>query len=127
MARLSGGKSVIIRHSALSSWLRSHGSTFKKSAHALEQERPDVLKRRRDWFEVQPDLDPQRLVFIDSTGLSTKMAHLRGRTPRGERCRAGVPHWHWETTTFAGALRLGGAWPCKRACWTIRSRAIKRW
>ncbi|SFD10145.1 Transposase [Bosea sp. CRIB-10] len=36
------------------------------------------------------------------------MAHLRGRAPRGERCRAGVPHGHWKTTTFAGALRLGG-------------------
>lgn len=36
------------------------------------------------------------------------MARLRGRAPRGERCRAGIPHGHWKTTTFAGALRLGG-------------------
>ncbi|MGH0289177.1 IS630-like element ISRm10-1 family transposase, partial [Sinorhizobium meliloti] len=41
-------------------------------------------------------------------GLSTKMARLRGRAPRGERCRAGVPHGHWKTTTFTGALRLTG-------------------
>lgn len=27
---------------------------------------------------------------------------------RGERCRAGVPHGHWKTTTFTGALRLTG-------------------
>ena len=47
-------------------------------------------------------------MFIDETGLSTKMARLRGRAPRGERCRAGVPHGHWKTTTFAGALRLTG-------------------
>jgi len=47
-------------------------------------------------------------VFIDETGLSTKMARLRGRALRGERCRAGVPHGHWKTTTFAGALRLSG-------------------
>lgn len=33
------------------------------------------------------------------------MARLRGRSPRGERCRAGVPHGHWKTTTFTGALR----------------------
>ena len=32
----------------------------------------------------------------------------KGRTPRGERCRAGVPHGHWKTTTFTGALRLTG-------------------
>lgn len=47
-------------------------------------------------------------MFIDETGLSTKMARLRGRAPHGERCRAGVPHGHWKTTTFTGALRLTG-------------------
>ena len=94
-ARLLAEHAVAIRRSALSAWLRRRGWTFKKkSAHALEQERPDLLKRRRDWFEAQPDLDPRRLVFIDETGLSTKMARLRGRAPRGERCRAGIPHGH---------------------------------
>ena len=47
-------------------------------------------------------------MFIDETGASTKMARLRGRAMRGERCRAAVPHGHWKTTTFTGALRLGG-------------------
>ena len=36
------------------------------------------------------------------------MARLRGRSPRGERCRAPIPHGHWKTTTFVGALRLSG-------------------
>lgn len=36
------------------------------------------------------------------------MARLRGRAPRGERCRAPVPHGNWKTTTFTGALRLSG-------------------
>ncbi|MER8461279.1 IS630 family transposase [Mesorhizobium sp. M1300] len=107
--RLVAEQSVRISRSALSAWLRGHGWTFKKkSAHALEQDRPDILKRRRDWFDGQLDLDPAKLVFIDETGLSTKMARLRGRAPRGERCRAGVPHGHWKTTTFTGALRLTG-------------------
>lgn len=74
----------------------------------MEQDRPDVLKRRRAWFDGQLDLDPQKSIFIDETGLSTKMARLRGRAFRGERCRAGVPHGHWKTTTFTGALRLTG-------------------
>ncbi|MBU2168954.1 MAG: IS630 family transposase [Alphaproteobacteria bacterium] len=109
VARLADKQSVRISRSALSAWLRRHGWTFKKkSAHALEQDRPDILKRRRAWFDGQPDLDPARLVFIDETGLSTKMARLRGRAPRGERCRAGMPHGHWKTTTFTGALRLTG-------------------
>jgi hypothetical protein len=48
------------------------GGHSKKSAHALEQDRSDILKRRRAWFDTQLDLDPTRLVFIDETGLSTK-------------------------------------------------------
>jgi transposase len=80
----------------------------KKTAHAAEQERPDILTRRRDWFERQTDLDPQRLVFIDETWASTNMARRYGRSPRGERLRSGVPHGHWRTTTFVAGLRLAG-------------------
>jgi hypothetical protein len=46
-----------------------------------------VAARRKAWFDAQPDLDPERLVFIDETGASTKMGRLRGRARRG---RAGV-------------------------------------
>jgi len=67
-----------------------------------------VKARRLAWFEAQPDLDPRRLVFIDETGASTKMARLRGRAPRGARCRAAIPHGHWKTTTLVAALRLEG-------------------
>lgn len=47
-------------------------------------------------------------MFIDETGASTKMARLRGRSKRGMRCRSPIPHGHWKTTTFTGALRLTG-------------------
>ena len=67
-----------------------------------------MLHRRRAWVEAQPGLDPDRLVFVDETGASTKMARRRGRAMRGQRCRAPVPHGHWKTTTFVGALRLSG-------------------
>jgi hypothetical protein len=83
-------------------------SASKKTAHAAEQDRPDVAARREAWFAAQPELDPERLVFVDETGASTKMARLRGRAPCGQRCRAAVPHGHWQTTTFTGALRLSG-------------------
>jgi len=66
------------------------------------------VKRRKAWFAGQLDLDPKRLVFVDETGATTKMARLRGRAPRGERCRAAIPHGHWKTTTFVAGLRLGG-------------------
>ena len=86
----------------------SFANLEKKTGPAAEQDRAAVLKRREAWFEAQPDLDPERLVFIDETGTSTKMARRHGRAARGERLRMGVPHGHWRTTTFVGGLRLSG-------------------
>ena len=67
-----------------------------------------MLERRIEWFDGQLDLDPAKLVFIDETGASTKMARAYGRSPRGERCVASIPYGHWKTTTFTAGLRLGG-------------------
>ncbi|WP_425416454.1 IS630 family transposase [Oricola indica] len=90
-------------------FFKRHRITRKKRpAHASEQDRPDILKRRRTWFNDQIDLDPARLVFIDETWAKTNMARTHGRAPRGERLRVGVPHGHWKTTTFVGALTLRG-------------------
>lgn len=36
------------------------------------------------------------------------MARRCGRSRRGTRCLAAIPHGHWKTTTFVGGLRLGG-------------------
>ncbi len=63
---------------------------------------------REAWFEDQLDLDPDRLVFVDETGVNTKMARLRGRAPCGERCRMAVPHGHWASTTLVLGLRSDG-------------------
>lgn len=56
-------------------------------------------------MEDQPNLDPAALVFIDESGISTNMARLRGRAPRGERLVGKVPNGHWKTSTFVAALR----------------------
>ncbi|TJV15679.1 MAG: IS630 family transposase [Mesorhizobium sp.] len=107
--RLAAERGVRAASSTVWLYLDRRGITFKKkTAHAAEQQRPDVLRRRRTWFDGQLDLDPERLIFIDETAASTKMARLRGRSLRGERCRAAVPHGHWKTTTFTAGLRLGG-------------------
>jgi len=67
-----------------------------------------VASARQAWLATQPDLEARRLVFIDETGASTKMARLYGRSRCGMRCKAAVPHGHWKTTTFVGGLRLDG-------------------
>jgi transposase len=80
----------------------------KKTAHASEQDRPDIVKRREDWFDGQLDLAPEKLVFIDETWATTNMARKSGRAPKGERLRASIPHGHWKTTTFVAGLRRTG-------------------
>lgn len=44
-------------------------------------------------------------MFIDETGLNTKLARLYGRSQRGQRCLSAVPQGHWQTSTFIAALR----------------------
>ena len=50
-------------------------------------------------------LDPARLVFIDETAVSTNMARIRGRAPRGVRVIGHVPLGEWKTITFVAGLR----------------------
>lgn len=51
---------------------------------------------------------PERLVFIDETGTTTKMTRLRGRSRRGQRLKMKAPFGHWGTQTFIAALRHDG-------------------
>jgi transposase len=81
---------------------------LKERCKSAEQQRADVKGAREAWFEGQADLNPEKLILIDETGATTKMARLYGRAPRGERCRAAVPYGHWKTTTFTAGLRAGG-------------------
>jgi len=67
-----------------------------------------VREKRQVWAERMPGLDPERLVFIDETGASTKMTRRYGRAPVGQRVVGAVPHGHWKTTTFVAALRADG-------------------
>lgn len=57
---------------------------------------------------MQAGLSPDRLVFIDETWAKTNMTRPRGRSLRGTRLVAAVPHGHWKTTTFLAALRTRG-------------------
>lgn len=75
---------------------------------AAEQERPDVAEARAQWKNEQPQLDPARLVFVDESGASTKMARLYGRAKRGRRVVGRFPWGHWKTVTFVVGLRLDG-------------------
>ena len=67
-----------------------------------------MKEARLAWFDGQPDLDPERLVFLDETAAATNMARRHARSPRGQRCRIAAPHGHYKTTTVTAALRASG-------------------
>lgn len=72
---------------------------------------------REAWFEAQPELDPDRLVFLDETAAATNLARRYVWAPRGERCRLAAPWGHYKTTTITAALRYVRA---------VRHRAVGR-
>jgi transposase len=81
------------------------GLRAKKTAHAAEQDRPDIQTRRWERFDNRLISTSIARVFIDETWAATKRACTHGRAPRGEQLRAAIPHGHWQTTTFVVGLR----------------------
>jgi transposase len=82
------------------------GSAIKKTLRAAEQDQPKFQRARAAWRQRRLAWTADRLVFLDETGLNTKMCRLYGRSARGTRCRCAEPFGHWQSTTLIAALRL---------------------
>src|SRR4051794_3965903 len=80
----------------------------EKTVKAAEQDREDVAEARRAWRAELAGIDPARLVFIDETGIDTRMTRAHARAARGERAVGKVPRGRWERLTVIGALALDG-------------------
>jgi transposase len=88
--------------------LRRHDLTRKKKTlHADERDRPDVQAKRRSFRGKVKRIDPERLVFVDETGVTTAMTPASAWAPRGERADASAPS-SWESVTVTAALGLDG-------------------
>jgi transposase len=80
----------------------------KKSSRAAEQDRPDVAQQRADWRDSQHQVDPERLVFVDETGVKTDLSRVRGWAECGARLVEAIPYGRWETSTLVHAVALDG-------------------
>ena len=84
-------------------------ATQEKTPHAGEQERPDVAAARAGWrAEVMGQVDPDRLVFPDESGLDTRLTRSHARAPRGRRAVGRVPGGNWRRLTILGAMARDG-------------------
>src|SRR5258708_15682590 len=81
-------------------------SRSKKTLHAAEQDRPDAAAARAELKAEQSSLRAKRLVFIYETSVTTKMVRHSGRSPRGKRIVARVPHGPWKNFSFIASLRV---------------------
>jgi transposase len=79
----------------------------KKSPHAAERDTPEVQEKRREFRTKVEPIAPNRLVFVDETGVTTAMTPAYGRAPRGERVEAAAPA-SWESVTVIAAMGLNG-------------------
>jgi hypothetical protein len=64
----------------------------EKALRAAERDRGDVAEARRAWRAGLARIDPARLIFVDETGIDTRMTRAYARAARGRRarCRGGA-------------------------------------
>ena len=65
---------------------------------------------REAWRDNQRTLNPEHLIFLDETGVSTNMARMRGRCANGERLIGKVPHGHWNITPDCDVMASSLRW-----------------
>ena len=67
-----------------------------------------MAEARARWRAELAGIDPRRLVFLDETGIDTRLTRAYGRAPRGRRATGKVPWGSWQRLTVIGALALDG-------------------
>jgi len=76
--------------------------------HAVEQNREDVKARRDAWKESQSEMDIDKLVFLDESGINTGMTRLYGRSLSKERVIDYVSDVRFERTSILSSIRANG-------------------
>ena len=67
------------------------------------------MKAARDeWQAAQPEMEINKLVFLDESGTNTGMTRLYGRAPSDERVVDYTPDVRFERTSILSSVRLNG-------------------
>ena len=65
-------------------------------------------QRREVFVEHLRSVAPERLVFLDESGVSTQMTKRYGRARRGRRIAEATPEGNWKMLTILGAMSVRG-------------------
>jgi transposase len=85
------------------------GSTSeKKSLYASERDTEANRKRREEFVAKIRTVRPERLIFLDESGVTTSMTKLYARCLGGKRIHESTPGGHWKIMTILGAMSLRG-------------------
>jgi len=68
----------------------------------------DVQEKRKHWKELQPKIEPSRLVFLDESGVNTDMTRRYARAKAGLRANDHTPLNTGKTTTIVSSVRTDG-------------------
>lgn len=79
----------------------------KKTLRASEQDRADIQAERAVFCDQVRQIEPEELVFLDETGITTAMTRCYARAARGERAHGSAPGG-WRRLTVLGALSSEG-------------------
>src|SRR5271165_809344 len=89
--------------------LRQMGSAAKKkSLHASERDTEANQRRRQSFQETIARIAPERLIFLDESGVTTQMTRGYARAYGGQRVAEATPQGHWKILTILSALSLRG-------------------
>jgi transposase len=80
----------------------------KKSFHASERDSEANRKQRAEFAARIGTIAPERLIFLDESGVTTSMTRLRARSTGGGRIHEATPGGHWKIMTILGAMSLRG-------------------
>jgi len=80
----------------------------KKSLHATERDTEANRIRRQEFLATIRTIAPERLIYLDESGVTTSMTRLYARVHGGIRVHEAAPQGHWKILTILGAMSTCG-------------------
>lgn len=76
----------------------------KKSLHAIERDTEANRERRREFLQRICQVPPDKLIYLNESGVTTSMTRLYGRCAGGRRIHEATPGGHWKILTILSAM-----------------------